>query len=353
MKRSPLLTPSEAERAVRDIFSGVLAADVRQQAGKIDENAGELLPTAVLNVIQIIGNVQQDDVFLDIGAGLGNVAAQFAIQTNARQCLGIEKRPELVSRGVLCLRTHAVRVLLLHKVILHQGNVLDMPLSSTPPFQGESMVFLNDFLFDETAKLVVQQELCLMPRARLIISTSRYCPRHRGSCRRSFCAKWKLAETTYGRGSWSCGVRVSAMEVRDVGDDAPPELTHAGRCIAASSLLILSAISCCVTGRWMVLSTSSEVVGVGAVTYSRPLLLTISCCITAYEVLPVVMAMVEFVARPYHAGSLDFIDSVYVAGSMHFAGLVGFADMLDVVGSVHFAGLEYVAGSLDLQEPVM
>ncbi|KAG7378129.1 hypothetical protein PHYPSEUDO_010534 [Phytophthora pseudosyringae] len=128
VKRFHLLAPSQAEMAAHDIFCAVSAADVRQQAGKTDENAGELLPTAVSSVIQMIGSVHQDCVFLDIGAGLGNVAAQFAIQTNARHCLGIEKRPELVSRGVFCLRTHASRMLLLHKVILHQGNVLDMPL---------------------------------------------------------------------------------------------------------------------------------------------------------------------------------------------------------------------------------
>ncbi|KAI9996097.1 hypothetical protein PInf_013275 [Phytophthora infestans] len=80
---------------IRDIFSNVSAADVRQQAGKTDENAGEMLPAAISSVIQMIGAVHQDDVFLDIGAGLGNVAAQLAIQTIARQCLGIKKRPEI------------------------------------------------------------------------------------------------------------------------------------------------------------------------------------------------------------------------------------------------------------------
>jgi hypothetical protein len=196
------LAPRQAERTVRAVFSAVSAFDVRQQAGKTDENAGELLPAAVSSLIEVIGGVQHDDVFLDVGAGLGNVAAQFAIQTNARQCLGIEKWPELVSRGVFCLRTRASRTLLLHKVILHQGNVLDTPLSTTTPFQDASVIFLNDFLFDETAKLVVQEELTLMPRARLILSTSRYCPRHRESCRRSFCAKWELTKTTYGPASW-------------------------------------------------------------------------------------------------------------------------------------------------------
>ncbi|EEY68998.1 uncharacterized protein PITG_05161 [Phytophthora infestans T30-4] len=120
----------------------------------------------------MIGAVHRDDVFLDIGAGLGNAAAQ-----------------------------NDWRLLLLHKLFLSQGDALDTPLSSRLPFQRASIFFLNDFLFDELAKLVVQEQLYMMPRVRLIVSMSRYCPRHRDSCRRRFCSKWRLAKITYGRGS--------------------------------------------------------------------------------------------------------------------------------------------------------
>ncbi|KAF1785623.1 histone H3-K79 methyltransferase [Phytophthora cactorum] len=84
---NPSTSESQAERSIRDIFSSLSAAAIRQQAGKTDENTGEMPSAALSSAIQIIGNVHQDDVFLDIGAGLGNDAAQFAIQTNVRQCL--------------------------------------------------------------------------------------------------------------------------------------------------------------------------------------------------------------------------------------------------------------------------
>ncbi|EEY62261.1 histone methylation protein, putative [Phytophthora infestans T30-4] len=161
------LPPSQAERTICDVFS-------------------EVLPAAVSKIIEMIGNIRHDDVFFDVGAGLGNVAAQYAVQTKARQCLGIEKRPELAQQ----------------RFFLLQGNVDDTPLSTTPPFLDASVIFLNDFLFDELARLVVEEELSLLQRARLIISTSRYCPRHRESCRRRFCAKWVPTHTTYGHASW-------------------------------------------------------------------------------------------------------------------------------------------------------
>ncbi|KAG3024204.1 hypothetical protein PC121_g6319 [Phytophthora cactorum] len=42
-QRLRLLAPSQAERTIREIFSSVSAADVCQQAGKTDENAGDML----------------------------------------------------------------------------------------------------------------------------------------------------------------------------------------------------------------------------------------------------------------------------------------------------------------------
>ncbi|KAL3672616.1 hypothetical protein V7S43_001911 [Phytophthora oleae] len=64
------LQVSQAERAIQDIYSRVSAAEVRQEAGKTDEDAGEVLPTAVSSVIQMIGEVKCEDVFLDVGTGL-------------------------------------------------------------------------------------------------------------------------------------------------------------------------------------------------------------------------------------------------------------------------------------------
>ncbi|KAF1788510.1 S-adenosyl-L-methionine-dependent methyltransferase [Phytophthora cactorum] len=88
----------------------------------------------------MIGNVHQDDVFLDISAGLGNVAAQFAIQTNARQCL--KTAGDSPPRCPLLARSCG-------------------PSATTT--QSASIVFLNDFLFDETAKLLCRERVWSYP----------------------------------------------------------------------------------------------------------------------------------------------------------------------------------------------
>ncbi|ETO71045.1 hypothetical protein F444_12544, partial [Phytophthora nicotianae P1976] len=63
----------QAAEAVNAIFSSISAYDVRP--------------------------LDEEDVFLDVGAGVGNILAQVALTTDARLCVGIEFRRDLVSLG--------------------------------------------------------------------------------------------------------------------------------------------------------------------------------------------------------------------------------------------------------------
>ncbi|KAF1783175.1 hypothetical protein GQ600_25522 [Phytophthora cactorum] len=51
-------------------------------------------------------------------------------------------------------------------------------------------------------------ELCLLPRARVIISTEKFCPRLRTPCRNEFCAKWQLHRAISGQASWTISLEV-------------------------------------------------------------------------------------------------------------------------------------------------
>ncbi|KAG7381827.1 hypothetical protein PHYPSEUDO_005610 [Phytophthora pseudosyringae] len=68
--RFRLLLPTEAEKSVSNIFSDITAADVRQHAGKTEENAGELLPATVSSMIKVVGQVESDDIFLTLALDL-------------------------------------------------------------------------------------------------------------------------------------------------------------------------------------------------------------------------------------------------------------------------------------------
>lgn len=101
--RFRLLVPNEAEKLSATSLVVLRQPMCGNRPKKTEENAGELLLTAVSGIIEIVGQVKCDDIFLDVSAGQGNVATQFALQTSAHQCPSIKKRKDLARRGLECL----------------------------------------------------------------------------------------------------------------------------------------------------------------------------------------------------------------------------------------------------------
>lgn len=60
----------------------------------ITETYGEIFPSSVNKIIAHT-SWRDDDVFYDLGSGIGKVAAQFFLLTTIKQIYGIEIRPEL------------------------------------------------------------------------------------------------------------------------------------------------------------------------------------------------------------------------------------------------------------------
>ncbi|ETP54689.1 hypothetical protein F442_00665 [Phytophthora nicotianae P10297] len=145
------------------VLLSISAYDVRQQAGRTYDNAGEVLPSGVALLLATVGPLDEEDVFLDVGAGVGNILAQVALTTDARLCVGIEFRRVLVSLGQRCLHQQLKIQPRLDKVMLKLLDVRDVSMSRHSPICEATIVFANIFLFDEDAKLIVSRELSAMP----------------------------------------------------------------------------------------------------------------------------------------------------------------------------------------------
>ncbi|GMF55140.1 unnamed protein product [Phytophthora fragariaefolia] len=102
-----LLTVPAAFSALATFFSHITVKDIRQESGRTLNNAGELLPQSVAAMLTALGPLGEHDVFMDVGAGIGNVLAQVALTTKVGRCLGIEVRNELCSIAEKHLRRHA------------------------------------------------------------------------------------------------------------------------------------------------------------------------------------------------------------------------------------------------------
>lgn len=128
--------------------------------------------------------------------------AQVALTTTTRKCIGVELREELCSLAKQHIQNHITAYPLLRKVTMIPADVRDVVLSVQAPASEATVIFANYFLFEEAAKLVVARELSAMPNARIIASTSRFCPRHRANCSQPFCSRWKLVREQQVECSW-------------------------------------------------------------------------------------------------------------------------------------------------------
>ncbi|GMF57164.1 unnamed protein product [Phytophthora fragariaefolia] len=201
-QRVSTLSPRVAADVLASVFGGISARDVRQQAGRTYGNAGEVLATGVSAVLGAIGPLGHEDIFLDIGAAVGNVLAQVALMTDVRTCIGLEVRGDFLALGQNGIRQHLSNHPQLAKVEIRLADAHDVLLSRQPPFCDATVVFANIFLFEEHAKLVVLQELGAMSATRVIVSTSKFCLRHRSTCSQPYCKSWNLEHQIEVRVSW-------------------------------------------------------------------------------------------------------------------------------------------------------
>ncbi|KAE8966012.1 hypothetical protein PF011_g28088 [Phytophthora fragariae] len=156
MSDEALLTVPAAIRVLVSLFSEITANDIRQKSGRRENNAGELLPSGVADMLAAMEPLDERDVFLDVGAGIGNVLVQVALTTKVSRCIGVEVRGELCSLATRHIQRHAHAYPLLRKVHLMAADVRDVLLSIQAPTSDATVIFANYFLFEETAKLVFE-----------------------------------------------------------------------------------------------------------------------------------------------------------------------------------------------------
>ncbi|KAE9157205.1 hypothetical protein PF004_g32313, partial [Phytophthora fragariae] len=159
MADETLLTVPAAIRVLVSLFSEITANDSRQKSGRRENNAGELLPSGVVDMLATMEPLDERDVFLDVGAEIGNVLAQVALTPKVSRCIGVEVRAELCSLATRHIQRHAHAYPLLRKVQVMAADVRDVLLSIQAPTSDATVIFANYFLFEETAKLVVAREL--------------------------------------------------------------------------------------------------------------------------------------------------------------------------------------------------
>ncbi|KAG6953291.1 hypothetical protein JG688_00012900 [Phytophthora aleatoria] len=177
-EHTKILSPCSAARVIWTTFESISRNIVAYPSSAPRLNAGELLPTAVsklVSAISSINRITQDDSFLDIGFGVGNVLAQFALETAIGASIGIELFP---------------------------ADVRHLDISMITPFASATIVFANNVRYEPTTNNHIYDEVFFMVKAWIAVLTSEVCSRHNGACAKDFCCRWELKPVLLVCVSW-------------------------------------------------------------------------------------------------------------------------------------------------------
>ena len=199
----PLLGDTEAWQKIYMLFDSVPKLLVHQKSGQTDRNVGELVPKGVSDLLAAIGNIKETDVFLDVGAGVGNVVCQVAMQTPASKCFGIELRGELVQAAAELLRSATRTCLLLKKVELVAGDIREVTHAVVRP---ATIVYSFNQVFNDESNVSLERLVCKIRGLHTLVVAIHPCPRHSARCFKEFCMKWSLEKELAVAVSWTCTV---------------------------------------------------------------------------------------------------------------------------------------------------
>lgn len=180
--------PSELRRLRRQIarlcddFSGYLisGADARAvRATKGSPTYGEITVTSLARLLEYL-DLGPDDVFYDLGSGIGKVVLQVAMTCDIRRVVGIEMAHSRHSAAVdILTRARAAALLNVRDCRLEHGNFLDRPLADATVIYTCSTAFSETFMRKLCDKLSGLRPGLLLVSSRALLTAGRFVQRDR------------------------------------------------------------------------------------------------------------------------------------------------------------------------------
>lgn len=136
---------------------------------------GELLPSSLHDIIKTyLNEIDENDVIYDLGSGLGKVVIQFALETNARKCVGIElglrrhqasfeAHKKLLDYGTNSSRNDS----LLNRINFIHGNIMEENWSDS------TVLFINAFVFSEEIMSYIEENVANINNAAITSGSKR------------------------------------------------------------------------------------------------------------------------------------------------------------------------------------
>jgi hypothetical protein len=185
------------------MYNNVTKADVAQKSGQSNLNCGEIHPIGLTRVLNAFADISRDDVFLDVGSGIGNVIAQVALESQARLCLGIEIQKHAANLAKKIMNQNLHRFSEFKRVWQVEADIRQLSMDTLARLQGVTIIFTNNLVFDQEAHQKVEELICSLSKLRYVAVARKFCYRHRKNCKRLFCQMFELMQEVEVEVQWT------------------------------------------------------------------------------------------------------------------------------------------------------
>lgn len=185
----------ECYAIVEKMFQSIPRADVRHKSSNPEQHMGEVSMVGVSALLSAL-EIKKKDVFMDVGAGIGNVLAQVALQSRAHKVLGIEVRERAVQLAKHVIADTAIHHRQLSKITMLAGDIRTLETTLLKSVESSTILYSFNTVFDHSTNMAIESLCCELSSLRLVALADKFCPRHerRPTCRNKFCTEWKLKE---------------------------------------------------------------------------------------------------------------------------------------------------------------
>jgi Histone methylation protein DOT1 len=186
----------EIYNAIDKIFGHLTKSDVRQPSGQTHLNVGEIAPIGVTKILEVL-DLNNQDVFLDVGSGTGSILAQVVLQSPAREAIGLEIQEDLVKKSSDAIAAGRQEYDRLFMVRIQPGNV-----NNIVEWDSATILFCNSILFQDDDKLLLFNIASNHLNLRLLVLSEQMCPRCSNRCTKPFCKAWTIYKTVMAEVCW-------------------------------------------------------------------------------------------------------------------------------------------------------
>jgi precorrin-6B methylase 2 len=141
---------------------------------------GEVSVASITETVLPLLQLEEDDIFYDLGCGTGKIVVQAALETPCRIAKGIELMQNRVIEGAKALQilNEEFPELVEEKnIVIVQGDICKPPQEA--PMMDATVVFINNVCFGPELMLKVMDMLSQMKNLRRVVTLRKICERHR------------------------------------------------------------------------------------------------------------------------------------------------------------------------------